>query len=414
MTNSNNRQILRISITSRIIVVLIILLVQATSNISKGQPGTYIFLEGDTSTSDIIYSSKSIAKADAGWYRGIAKSGYTKEKFSTTDSHTSQKNWAFFPGWPIFWSVFSLGTVNNLAGIVLANFLFVIGVIATSSFLKEKELATHNQILSFALISSYYPFSYFFSLPLPESLFFASTGLFLATAFRQEQNRHFTIVAFASGYISGLTRPTGIFNSVFTISEAIRELQHKKNQNPKRIKQLLLYAISPLLGLGTFMVYLYTITGNPLAFKDIQSAWGRSGGYPMKGLLSYFESFKSLTTVTSYSNFKAANFIVCIISIYCIVQIVIYAAKKLRSPDHNVFLDLIPIPIYLTALLIVSTSDNQNLLSYARIAGTNPIFYIGAAITFKPKLIRQLLPLMALILGAFTSLAVVGFNAFAA
>ena len=163
------------------------------------------------------------------------------------------------------------------------------------------------------------------------------------------------------------------------------------------------------------MLYLRHQTGDLLAFKHIQIAWGRSSGLLMQGLakaISPDELFK----ITYYSNFRLANLIICLFMIYCIYELAkqVLAIKGLAAREPRAKISLIALATYLGLIVASCASDNQTLLSFSRIAGANPLFFAALAICFRPSTIKIIAPAMALMLGAFTGLAIVGFDAFAA
>lgn len=399
-------------VASRVAIVAIILLTQATAEIARGTTGSYMNLDGSTNIHGASNPSRNLLKADIGWYKDIADSGYTKEPFQVDGRPASQRNWAFFPGWPILWKLCGLGRAKASTGIALANILFFAGMLAMGKYLARSGLANKSMTGSFLLLASYYPFSYFFSLPLPESLFSACTAFFLLSMPRYNCGWHNTIINCVAGYASGLTRPMGIFNSIFPASEFCKCLM-RKEFNPKLLVSLAVSAISPFLGLGSFMLHLNQKTGNPFAFKDIQEAWGRSNGMIFEGLIKAL-SPTEISTLTFYSNFRLANLTVCLVMI---ISILILAKKALNSRLAGGLekrIDLAVIASYLLLLTISCSSDNQVLLSFTRIAGTNPIFLASLAICIKPRIIKQLSPVLAILLGAFTALSTVGFDAFAA
>lgn len=237
-------------------------------------------------------------------------------------------------------------------------------------------------------------------------------GFFLLSMPRYNYSGHNTIINCVAGYTSGLTRPMGIFSSIFPASEFCKCLM-RKELKPKLLASLAASAISPFLGLGSFMLHLNQKTGNPFAFKDIQEAWGRSSGMIFEGLIKAL-SPKEISTLTFYSNFRLANLTVCLLMI---IIILVLARKALNArltggPEKQI--DLAAIASYLLILTLSCSSDNQALLSFSRIAGTNPIFFASLAICIKPRIIKQLSPVLAILLGAFTALSTIGFDAFAA
>ncbi len=399
-------------VVSRLAILAIILLTQATADVARGNAGQYINLNGTTKIQDAIRPSDNLLKADIGWYKKIADSGYTKQRFQADGNPESQRNWAFFPGWPLAWKLGSLGKTKAAAGLMLANGLFIVGMIAMDEYLTKSNMGGRSITESFFLLASYYPFGYFFSLPLPESLFSACTAFFLLSIPKDTSTKQGIVVNWIAGYASGLTRPTGIFNSIFPVFQICKYII-QKDLRPRLFAGLIASSLSPFLGLGTFMLHLHQQTGNPLAFKDIQVAWGRSSGIFFEGLAKAV-SPSEIATLTHYSNFRLANLFACLLMIACILLLTKRALHTHKKGDFNQSIDIAGISLYLLLLAISCSSDNQQLLSFSRIAGTNPVFLAALALCLKPQLVKQITPVLAIFFGAFCALAVVGFDAFAA
>ncbi len=399
-------------VLSRIIILAIVLITQASADIARGSAGQYINLDGFIDIPRASKPSRSLLKADIGWYKDIADSGYDPGPFKADGKPESQRNWAFFPGWPIFWKMSGLGKANAASGIAAANILYISSIIALAKFLRKSNLTTVASQKSFFLLSSYYPFGYFFSLPLPESLFSACTAVFLLTIPNKKSTPGNLALNCLAGFAAGLTRPTGIFSSIFPVA-GICKLIATKERSFNAFAALVASALSPLIGLGCFMLYLHQQTGNFLAFKEIQIAWGRSGGVLLEGLAKAL-SPEEILKITHYSNFRIANLTVCLLMLTCAFVLL---HKGMRAKAHGnsfKYINLTAIAVYLLLLIASCSSDNQVLLSFSRIAGANPIFFAAVAICLKPAIIEMATPLLALLLGAFSSLAVVGFDAFAA
>jgi len=207
---------------------------------------------------------------DAAFYYGIAKEGYEQRPFDTSRA----ANWAFFPLHPLLWRAAAAVTGEWLwSGVLLANLFAISGFCLLWSLAHRLTRSIHvadNAIL----FASFWPSTYFMVLPHSESLF-----MFLATAslLAAFSNRIWTASLF--GAAAGATRVNGLF-----LAPAIFVGQWFRGKRcPGDVAKLVPFAG----GLAIFMAYLWIITGNPLAFKDIQSAWGRSFHAPWVALLDY-------------------------------------------------------------------------------------------------------------------------------
>ena len=204
---------------------------------------------------------------DANWYASIVKRGYEERPFDAS----RQANWAFFPLHPILWRTATLSGLGlALSGVLLANLWLLLALFQTHRWVQILyDAQTANRaVLALAL----FPTSYFLSLPWTESLFLALSASSLLALTR---SRFATASAFNA--LASATRPTGVLLSVLLWWDG------RKGQRLPSARIWFL-AILGVSGLLAFMLLLYLRTGNPLAFSDIQSAWGRNGGSLTKDL----------------------------------------------------------------------------------------------------------------------------------
>jgi len=103
---------------------------------------------------------------DAGWYVSIAENGYHFVQ-------GKQSNVAFFPLYPLTIKLLSLIFRDTyITGIIVSNLAFLIGIIFFQKLLKEYLLKDEDKIKWGILFLLFYPYSFFFSAPYSESLFF--------------------------------------------------------------------------------------------------------------------------------------------------------------------------------------------------------------------------------------------------
>jgi hypothetical protein len=211
--------------------------------------------------------------ADANWYVGIAANGYERRAFENTTHH----NWAFFPLYPLLLRAASWLTGEfTLTGMFISHLFFFFAL-----------LVLHKTALAFGLDAdaasrtifylAIFPVSYFFSLPVTESLF-----LLLTTASFYFAKRERWWLAGLCGALASATRLTGI---LLLPALAVLYWQTYRHFWPPR-KRLFAICLVPA-GLLGFMIYLQTITGNALAFKGALAAWGRTTGFFLLPLLGY-------------------------------------------------------------------------------------------------------------------------------
>jgi hypothetical protein len=230
---------------------------------------------------------------------GIAANGYTRRPFAT-DQHY---NWAFFPLFPLTLRVASWITGESaLTGVALSSLFFFAALI----LLHKTSLAFGFEASDASRATLYlaaFPLSYFFSLPLTESLFLLLTvGSFYAA------KRELWWAAGILGALASATRITGV---LLLPALAILYWETYRNLRP-RANFLFLFLIPA--GLLSFMWFLYSITGNALAFMDISIAWGRKPAFFLVPLLTYLRD--PLHLASSW-DLRLVNFLAAITVVIC-------------------------------------------------------------------------------------------------
>jgi hypothetical protein len=216
--------------------------------------------------------------ADAGWYAAIADTGY--ESVPYDDSQP--RSWAFFPLFPMLWhAAASLTGEYPLTGMALSHLFLLVGLLVVARlaeyFGRDQAFAERAVFyLAFA------PNSYFFSLPLTESLFLMlSASSFWAAA----RGRWWS--AGGLGALAAAARPGGI---LLLPALLVARLQDsigwgKQRSHWLRIAAACVPILLVPLGLLAYMAFLSSLTGNPWAFRDIQSAWGRGSTFGVRSTL---------------------------------------------------------------------------------------------------------------------------------
>jgi hypothetical protein len=211
---------------------------------------------------------------DSGWYFDIARRGY----YFNPDGQSSI---AFFPLYPMLMRVVAAPFGGSeraiwIAGIVISMAAFVAALLVLHTFsmrLLGNREAARRTILYIAV----FPFSLFFTRVYTESLFFLLTVVAIASAYDRRWWR-----AGLAGGLAALTRSNGIL--------VILPLLYFAVQDRPRVRVLVsrLTALTVVpLGLAVYCAYVYTLTGNPLAWLDAQQSWYYSvGDMPWRRLLS--------------------------------------------------------------------------------------------------------------------------------
>src|SRR5258706_1234989 len=136
---------------------------------------------------------------DAWFYRQIATSGYESRSLDGTPKNT----WAFFPVYPLL--VRAMGGGNgasfSIVAVLTSNIALLAALFAVAAAGRELG-ASDDDIERATWYIALFPTSYFFSLPMTESVFLLlSAGAFLAAA-RQRW--------WAAGILGGLTSATRV------------------------------------------------------------------------------------------------------------------------------------------------------------------------------------------------------------
>lgn len=263
-------------VLTRLLVLFVLLL---ASNLSFDEPVTDLgpqVLEPRISLAHAGVArnlARTILYADSLWYANIARDGYERRPFEATEQH----NWAFFPLYPLLLRAAALVTGEYaLTGMLLSNlFLFFALVLlyrTVRAFGFDDPCAERAVFYTAA-----FPASYFFSLPVAESLFLLlSVGSFLAA--RRER----WWWAGSLGALATATRFAGMF-----LLLALPVLYWKKYRREKLWRSEAVALLLVPLGGVAFMLYLRDLTGEALAFLKVQAAWGRGAGFFMRPLFDY-------------------------------------------------------------------------------------------------------------------------------
>lgn len=326
--------------------------------------------------SKIIDRLRQLAtRGDGGWYMHIAEWKYEKVPFEPTKAH----NWAFFPLFPILWRLAAKVTGGFFfTGIVLTNVFFFFALImlhkTATAFDADKPTADRTVFYIAA-----YPLSYFFSLPLSESLFL----LISASAFYAAK-RDSWWAAGILGALASATRLTGVF-----LLPALLVLQWQTNRSLKPDRRTLALLLIPL-GLLAFMVHLHYRTGNAFAFMDVMAAWGRNPAPPWVPFLDYL---RHPLEISFRWDFRLLNFAAALMGLVCGVVLV-----KKRQWALATF----------TLLCVLAPLSSSLLQSLARyMMGIFPIFMVLGAAGKSPRVDQSIRAIFLVLLGLMTAFCTV-------
>lgn len=252
---------------------------------------TVVNLEGKQFYQDVLDPSTSfqrapigrrlrqaIARGDASWYCAVSEEGYERQPFDAS----VQRKWAFFPLYPIVLRIARTVTGECVGtGVFLSNVFFFLALIFLHKLTLEWgfDSGTANRAIFYLAV---YPTSYFFSLPFTESLFLLLT----VCSFLAARRERWLLVGIL-GALASATRSGGV---LLFPALALYSFLRYRTWRPKEMLPLLLMP----MGLIAFMILLWNYTGNPLAFKDVQVAWGRQPRFFIFTLWEYLYNVRDV------------------------------------------------------------------------------------------------------------------------
>jgi hypothetical protein len=204
---------------------------------------------------------------DSGWYFDIANRGYYFNP-------NGQSSIAFFPLYPmamraVAWPLGGTEKMIWLAGILVSCTAFALALLALHR-LTERIVGDREAAGRAVLYLAVFPFSLFFTRVYAESIFLLTTVLAVSRAHDGRWWR-----AGLWGALATVARPNGIVIGVplaciaLAGRPAVRELARR------------FAALLPIpLALAGYCAYVYTLSGDPLAWLSAQAHWGYSLGHP--------------------------------------------------------------------------------------------------------------------------------------
>jgi len=232
---------------------------------------------------------------DAGWYLQIVTEGY---KYAPGDPSV-QQNIVFFPAYPMLVRVVGRLFGGDMIGYVAAGTIISIAsffgaLVYLYAFARDRY---GDDVASGSIwLLATYPFAFFFGALYTESLFLLGTLGALYHFSREEFGR-----AACWGLLVGLTRlngsllalPLGLLalqrSTVFTSGARLQACENARLKPratplekavPPSMQQTrapaLAAAAAPVAGLVIYALFIWSLTGNPLAFASGQMAWGRT------------------------------------------------------------------------------------------------------------------------------------------
>lgn len=226
--------------------------------------------------SDSSPNLSAFCQYDCNWYLTIINDGYMDEPL--TSGHVGAANWAFFPLFPILIRIaHSLTDMNPiLIGIILNNLFYYAFIVLVLKYHRQKFPNVNQTHLTYVL--SFSPIGIYVNSLYTESLYILLLILILLCI---EKKYWFAIGLL--GVALSSTRFTGVFMVLLVLVKLFEERERIRTNFSQKLLSILLFPF----GLISFMIYLRFKTGDFLAFKSIQKAWGF-------GDLDFFVWFKSV------------------------------------------------------------------------------------------------------------------------
>ncbi|OFW22879.1 MAG: hypothetical protein A3H27_02350 [Acidobacteria bacterium RIFCSPLOWO2_02_FULL_59_13] len=314
----------------------------------------------DLAVPSLATTMQRLIRSDTGWYLTIINDGYERKPFSVE----KQANWAFFPAYPLI--------VKYAAKIFSADIIFVGCILSTLSYFFSLYMLWQLFALDFdrettvrsLLLIVFYPFAFGLVAFGPDSLFLLTICLSLYCA-RKER---WLLAGLIAG-ITSATRPQGVLIGVPLLYMYLRRCGFSW----KRIDiRCLALALVPS-GLLLFMFHLRQITGNPLAFMEIQFTWNNSVTYPFYFLERYMEAPQLIGHYGWDPEFLSVLFVLSLI------PVILWSWLPGRMPtEYRLFL-------ILQFLVLVSRETTMGNLRYMMaifpyflalgVLGGNPAFF---------------------------------------
>ncbi len=220
----------------------------------------------------------SFANFDGIHYLLIARQGY------------SQWEQAFFPLYPLLIKIISFVVPNFLvASLLISNVCFLVGLFFFNKLLKMWRVTTSWPLL--LLLS--FPTAFYFGVVYTEGLFFV---LFVLSLYNLEKKNYWYATLLAT--LSSATRLIGIF-LIIPFFLHFYSLYRGKWKDFRLSTFDFMTVASPLLGLLSYMFYLWQTTGDPLFFFNSQPVFGANRSTHIVLLPQvYFRYLKILFTAT--------------------------------------------------------------------------------------------------------------------
>lgn len=337
----------------REIAALVVVLVTATLTISWLTSLLWNYTHGPYRSFDAL-----LIQWDAGWYQSLVEHGYSRHPI---EGAGGEANWAFFPLYPfLVWILATISGVSASVSGIITSVVLLSGALFLS-YLYVMETRDEETAFTAVLLIALGPYSFYFITMYTESLF-----VFLIAAGFYSLYHERWVLAGVIGALLSATRGTGVLFGI-PLLLAILKSEYSTTETPLSTvmgvitngKKLFAMVLVPL-GLSVFMLHLYFVVGDALAFLHVQHAWGRSFNNPL------FVLYWGITS----PDFGSIYFTISAIVGICLLLYQLYQRRVIESV-FGITLVLVPLasginslPRYIigTLVFIFALNDIANRL----------------------------------------------------
>jgi Gpi18-like mannosyltransferase len=295
-------------------------------------------------------------RADVAHYMVIAHEGYLREPFDIESARSRQ--FVFFPLHPLLlWLISHLTKDVMLWGAALSNLFLFIGLVflhkLTLAFGYDVQIARRT-----IFYTATFPVSYFFSVPLTESLFLMLT----VTSFYAAKRENW----WAAGVIGAFASAARVNGVILLPALLVLSWQLYRSLQIKKIIGLLLVPV----GLWSYMLYSWWACGDAWAFRSAIARWGRKPGFFLTALSKYLIHPHLILEPWNFHLLNAASALLCLFCVYLLLRrrewaLAVYAFLAIFLPLSTGILQsldryaLIIFPMFM-ALAIVAKSERMD------------------------------------------------------
>ncbi len=245
-------------------------------------------------------------RADVAHYMVVAREGYLREPFDIENARSRQ--FVFFPLHPLLlWLIGHVTKDLMLWGAAMSNLFLFVGLLflhkLTLAFGYDQQIARRT-----IFYTATFPVSYFFSVPLTESLFLMLT----VTSFYAAKKEHWWAAGVLGAFASG-ARVNGV---VLVPALLVLSWQMYRSVQIKKILWLLLVPV----GLWAFMLYSWWACGDALAFRTAIARWGRKPGFFLTELTKYVIHPHTIIEPWNFNLLNAASALLCLFCVYLLLR----------------------------------------------------------------------------------------------